>query len=146
MQITTFSDYSLRVLMYLAIAGDRRSSAREIAEKYEISSHHVAKVSQWLVHQGHISATRGKGGGLKLAREATEIKIGDVIRKAERGSALVECMRQGGGCAINGPCGLTGILAEAQEAFFKCLDQYNLKDTITNQTKIAALLKIAAAG
>jgi Rrf2 family nitric oxide-sensitive transcriptional repressor len=132
--------------MFLALAEDQRFSAREISLRFNISTHHVAKISQWLVHQGHIGATRGKGGGLMLARKAEDINIGAVIREAEKGSGLVECMRNDSACAIDGPCGLTGILAEAQEAFFSCLDQYTLQDTIASRTKLMRLLDLSQTG
>lgn len=146
MQITTFSDYCLRILIALAINDGKQISARNISERYGISTHHVAKASQWLVHQGHITATRGKGGGLKLARHPDNIKIGNVIGKAERGTGLVECMRGGGNCTIDGPCGLTGILAEAQAAFFDTLNQYSLSDAIRKKTRLAKLLQFPGAG
>jgi len=114
MQITTFSDYCLRISIFLAVSDGRKTTAGEIAERYNISTHHVAKASQWLVREGHVSAMRG---GLRLARNPGEIRIGSVIRKAEAGTGLVECMRgTEAGCAIATACGLSSILDEARDA------------------------------
>ena len=143
MKITTFSDCALKILIFLAVNDDEVAPAREIATRYAISFHHVAKVAQWLVHQGHVSATRGKGGGLKLARAPQDIKIGDVIRQAEAGTGLVECMRKRGKfCAIEASCGLASILDEARNAFFDTLDRYSLADATVERGAIAHLLSL----
>jgi len=143
MKITNFSDYALRILIYLAVNDGELASAREIAIKYKISSHHVAKASKWLTRQGYVAATRGKGGGMKLAVAPETITIGKVIRQAEAGSGLVECMRKSGRfCAIEGACGLVAILNEARDTFFNTLDQYSLADATINRNSIARLLSL----
>jgi len=144
MQITTFSDYCLRILIFLAVNDGRRASAREIAEHYDISVHHVAKAAKWLAREGHVKAVKGKGGGLTLAADPADIKVGQVMRSAEEGTGLVECMRENGNCAIHGACGLAGMLNEARDAFFKTLDRYSLADAIGNKPGIAYLLKLNA--
>jgi Rrf2 family nitric oxide-sensitive transcriptional repressor len=142
MQITTFSDYCLRILIFLAVSDGRRVSAREIAEHYGISVHHIAKAAKWLTREGYLAATKGKGGGLTLARTPEQIKIGPVIREAEEGSGLVECMRPNGKCAIEGACGLASILCEARNAFFETLDRHSLADATVNRRGIARLLQM----
>jgi len=143
MKITTFSDCTLRILIYLAVNDDGLASARLIAERYDISVHQVAKAAQWLVREGYVVGTRGKGGGLKLAVLPQEIMIGDVIRRAEAGSGMVECMRKRGKyCAIEGSCGLAGILDEARDAFFATLDRYSLADATANHSAIARDLNL----
>lgn len=145
MQITAFTDYSLRVLIFLAIADGRQVSSREIAESYGISVHHIAKVCKWLVREGYAAASRGKGGGLRLAHAPEHIKIGEVVRRAESGTGLVECMREKGpACAIEGACGLISILNEANGAFFETLDRYSLADATANKRGIARLLRQVA--
>lgn len=144
MKITTFSDCTLRILIFLAVSDDGLSSSREIATRYDISFHHVAKAAQWLVRQGYVSATRGKGGGLKLAEAPENIMIGDVIRRAEASTGLVECMRKRGKyCAIEGSCGLAAILDRARDAFFATLDQYSLADATTDRSGLAQLLRLS---
>ena len=141
MKITTFSDCALRILIFLAVNDDEVTSAREIATRYAISFHHVAKAAQWLVRHGYVSATRGKGGGLKLASAPEDISIGDVIRRAEAGTGLVECMREKGRyCVIESSCGLAAILGEAHGAFFDTLDRYSLADATAKRGAIAHLL------
>lgn len=144
MQITTFSDYCLRILIFLAVCDGRRVSAREIAEHYGISVHHIAKAGKWLVRQGHIAGAKGKGGGLTLARKPEDINIGTVIRQAEEDTGLVECMRENGQCAIHGACGLAPILNEAQIAFYEVLDHYSIADATAKKRGIAQLLKITS--
>ncbi len=146
MQITTFSDYCLRILIYLAVADGEKAPARQIAERYGISTHHVAKASQWLARQGYVAASRGKGGGLRLALKPEDIRIGEVIRQAEAGTGLVECMRKNGRCAIAGPCGLEGILHEGREAFFGALDRRTLADAVFRKRDIARRLHGASLG
>jgi Rrf2 family transcriptional regulator, nitric oxide-sensitive transcriptional repressor len=143
MKITNFSDYALRILIYLAVNDGELASAREVATNYNISSHHVAKASKWLVRHGYVAATRGKGGGMKLALSPEVISIGKIIREAEANTGLVECMREEGKyCAIESACGLAAILYEARDAFFKTLDSYSLADATTNRNSIAHLLKL----
>ncbi|TQV77825.1 Rrf2 family transcriptional regulator [Denitrobaculum tricleocarpae] len=142
MQLTAFTDYSLRALIYLAVSDGRQVSSREIAESYGISVHHVAKVCKWLVNEGYATATRGKGGGLRLAIAPEKIKIGEVVRRAERGTGLVECMRgRDGSCAIESACGLIAVLNDAHRAFFETLDRYSLADATANKRGIAKLLR-----
>lgn len=146
MQITSFSDYTLRVLMFLAVSRDRTVTAREIAETYDLSFDHIAKVSQFLARHGYVTATRGRGGGMTLAQSPDEISIGAVLRLSESGSGLVECMREGDvHCILAGICGLTPILSEANEAFFISLDSKTLADALPNQNKIRRCLKLPAA-
>ena len=143
MKITTFSDCALRVLIFLTANDGGQATSREIATRYDISFHHVAKAAQWLVRQGYVSATRGKGGGLKLAGAPEDIVIGEVIRLAEAGTGLVECMRKKGKyCAIESSCGLAAILDEARDAFFDTLDRYSLADATANRGAIAHLLSL----
>ncbi len=143
MKITNFSDCTLRILIYLAVNNGKRASAREIATRYQISIHHVAKAAQWLVREGYVLAKRGKGGGLKLAKTPEDILIGQVIRAAEADIGIVECMRKKGKfCAIEGPCGLAVILDDARDAFYDALDRHSLADATTSRGAIAHMLSL----
>ena len=129
MQMSSFSDYALRILLYLLVAGDRQVTSREIAERYGISFDHIAKAAQLLSREGYIASTRGRGGGLRLAKAPKDISIGAVLRITEAGSGLVECMRPGPTrCVIAKICGLAPILADANEAFYQSLDKKTLAD------------------
>ena len=144
MNITTFSDYTLRVLIYLAVHTSNahaKASAQTIAASYGISFHHIAKAAQWLAREGYVHAERGRSGGLRLAREPALINIGEVLQRAEQGSALVNCMKSDGGtCAITPACGLKHALAEAQGAFYKTLSGYTLADIAAQKSNLVNLL------
>lgn len=146
MQINGFSDYTLRTLIYLAVSDGANVTAQEIAERFDISFHHIAKVAQWLARNGYVSASRGRGGGMKLAVPPEEISIGAVIRATEKGSAIVECMKPGPvACKISPACFLAPAIAEAQEAFFNSLDQKTLADVSGNRAHLQQVLNISSA-
>jgi Rrf2 family transcriptional regulator, nitric oxide-sensitive transcriptional repressor len=128
MQLTKFSDYALRVLMYAHAAGDRRVTIEEMAASYRISRAHLMKVVNALTRAGYLTAVRGRSGGLMLARPAETIRLGEVIRSTEPDFALVECFATGNRCVITGCCRLPGVLSEALAAFLETLDQHTLAD------------------
>ena len=146
MRLTTFSDYGLRVLIYLAVHGDRLATIAEIAGAYGISSNHLMKVVHHLAQQGHIETVRGKGGGMRLAREPAQINIGTVIRQSEGNVAFVECFDAArSDCRIAPACRLKNVLGEALAAFLGTLDRYTLADLVDNRQRIAKLLPLADA-
>jgi Rrf2 family transcriptional regulator, nitric oxide-sensitive transcriptional repressor len=126
MQLTKFSDYALRVLMYAHAAGDRRVTIEEMAGAYDISRAHLMKVVNALTRAGYLTAVRGRSGGLTLARPANEIGLGDVVRATEPDFALVECFSTGNQCVITQCCRLPGVLNEALRAFLAVLDRQTL--------------------
>jgi Rrf2 family transcriptional regulator, nitric oxide-sensitive transcriptional repressor len=126
MQLTKFSDYALRVLMYAHAAGDRRVTIEEMAASYGISRAHLMKVVNALARQGYLTAVRGRAGGLTLARPADEIRLGEVIRSTEPDFALVECFATGNQCLIAGCCRLPRALSQALDAFLDALDRHTL--------------------
>ena len=142
MQLTRLTDYSLRVLMYLAARPDRQGQIEEIATAYNISRGHLMKVVRELAHNGFVDTARGRNGGLQLARPASEIGLGDVVRKTEHNLALVECFGHDPACVIEPACGLHGVLATALEEFFVVLDQYVLSDLVSRPRRMAQLLQI----
>ena len=144
MHISQFSDYSLRILIFLA-SSDKDASAKKIAQSYGISFHHVAKAAQFLTREGYVSATRGRSGGMRLAQAPSQISVGEVIRKSEAGNvALVECMKPDGRrCAIVPICRLAGALRKAQEAFFGTLDDITLADVASNRNALRSFLSAA---
>ena len=142
MQLTKFSDFALRILIHLAVAGETRCSTREIAEQQGLSFNHLAKITQWLAAEGYVDSTRGRGGGMTLARPPSEISIGELLRKSERGSPLVECLRpDGGSCALTPACGLLPMLSKAQEQFFQVLDSQTLEDVVAGHRGMARLVR-----
>lgn len=146
MTVTSFTDYSLRALIYLAIQKKELSTIKEIAESYNISRNHLMKVVQELSHRGYVKAIRGKNGGVKLNREPQDINIGTLVRELEQGSALVECFGDNNQCVITPACQLKRLLGEALEGFFVTLETYSLADLIRPKEKdeLTKILKITA--
>jgi len=145
MQLTRFTDYGLRMLIHLAVEPERRAPIQEIADAYGISKAHLTKVAWDLGALGYIEPTRGRRGGLKLARPPAEIRLGTLVRDTEKNVALVECMQPDGNCIIQPACGLQFALQEALEAFFAVLDEYTLADAVgRKRAKLAGLLQIVS--
>ncbi|MCB8888305.1 Rrf2 family transcriptional regulator [Vreelandella malpeensis] len=146
MQLTRFTDYSIRVLIYLAVKQEARSTIGEIAEAFDISRNHLMKVVHELSRKGYVTAMRGKNGGLVLARAPDTIGLGALVRDTEQDLGLVECFQQGNGCAITPACRLRPILGEALAAFLAVLDRYTLADVLDGHVpELAGLLRIPAA-
>ena len=136
MQVTRFSDYSLRVLIYLAADPDRMATIEDISRGYDISKAHLMKVVHQLGLRGYLETVRGRGGGLRLARRPEEIRIGDVVRSTEENMALVECFDPASSeCVIQSVCRLRPVLNEALAAFLDVLDRYTLADLVARRRK-----------
>jgi Rrf2 family nitric oxide-sensitive transcriptional repressor len=140
MQLDKFTDYALRMLVALAVRAPDRWTASGIAQTYGISEHHMAKIASQLAREGFVISERGRGGGLRLSRDPTQINIGAVVRALKSDSAVVACFGSDQSCKIMPACGLRTPLQQAQEAFFAVLDQYTLADVTTSRTGLAALL------
>ncbi len=130
MRLSSFSDYSLRLLMYLGVRSERLVTVGEVAAAYGISVNHLTKVAHHLGRLGYVETVRGKGGGLRLGKAAEAIRLSDVIRATEVDWALVECFASGSQCQIHGACRLPPILDEALAAMFAVLDRYTLADLL----------------
>ena len=141
MRLTRYTDYALRTLIYVGLHEPRQSSIAEIARAYGISESHLTKVVHQLGRLEFICTTRGRGGGLRLAKHPAEIVVGTVVRQTEEDLALVECFASGA-CVITAPCRLRRALGEALAAFFAVLDRYTLADLLggNDGIEIAALL------
>lgn len=137
MQLTRHTDYALRVLMYLGVDDKRLISVAEIAECYSISRNHLVKVVQGLTEHGFVITTRGKNGGMRLARKTNEISIGDVIRRMENRFDIVECFdNTADRCVISGACKLKGILHRALNSFLQELDGVSLADVLDPDVRL----------
>jgi Rrf2 family nitric oxide-sensitive transcriptional repressor len=135
MHMNDQTDYSLRVLLYLACRDkDQLANIQEIARTYSISENHLMKVVHKLAKKGYIETIRGHGGGLRLAKAPADINLGEVIRQTEENFYLVECFNAGTDCCIITPvCQLRTVLQEALGAFFQVLDRYTLADLTRNR-------------
>ena len=142
MKLTTFTDYSLRVLIYVATAPEGRATIAEVAQAFDISENHLVKVVHLLGREGILLNTRGRGGGLALARPAREINVGAVVRLTEGGDYPAECFTEDNHCSIAPVCRLAGVLDEALRAFYGVLDHYTLADLVHNRARLASILKI----
>lgn len=130
MQLTQYTDYSLRVMAYLAQLGSQ-STISEITDYFGVSRNHLVKVVHNLAKHGLIRSMRGKGGGIQLARPAEQINLGEIVRITEPNFDLVECFDPNGDCCIvSKQCGMKSPLIEAQRAFMAVLDRSTLADAV----------------
>lgn len=143
MRLTNYTDYSLRVLIYLAVKRNQdKTTITEITEAYQISRNHLTKVIHQLGQIGLIETTRGRGGGIVLAKEPNDIIIGEVVRETEEDFRLVECFSPDGKCVISPVCSLRHVLHEALAAYLAVLDKYTLADIVREPELYRALLEI----
>jgi len=143
MKLSTFTDYSLRLLMYLAAEPQRRATIAEVARAFSISEHHLTKVAHGLGRHGWLANVRGHGGGLALAMAPKQIVIGEVVRRTEGGDLPAACFAQDAEpCALDKACSLRGALGEALQAFYRVLDRYTLADLVRHPQMLSRLLFI----
>ncbi|HEX5687519.1 MAG TPA: Rrf2 family transcriptional regulator [Ideonella sp.] len=145
MKLTAFTDYSLRVLIYLAAQPGRRSTIAEIADAFGVKENHLTKVVHFLGKAGLLANVRGKGGGLDLALAPQDVVLGQVIRQTEGIDTPAECFGEepaAGRCCIEPVCRLRPVLHEAVEAFYAVLDRYTLADLAHNRQALANILFI----
>lgn len=143
MRLTLHADYALRVLMYAGVKGETLSTIPEIVDRFEISRGHVMKVVHRLARKGYLETSRGKGGGMRLARKPREIKVGAVLRDMEEELGVLGCLKGSAGyCRIESCCLLRRALREATEAFLQTLDRYTLDDLLEPRRKLARLLDL----
>jgi Rrf2 family transcriptional regulator, nitric oxide-sensitive transcriptional repressor len=133
MRLTSWTDYTLRVLMYCAASEGRAAPVTigEIALAHAISRSHLTKIVMDLSSQGLLETTRGRGGGLRLLKPAREIVLGDVVRSTESDFTMVECFDPGTNqCRLDTHCGLKGVLHTALQAYLRVLDGVTLADLL----------------
>lgn len=143
MKLTSYTDYTLRVLMYLALHPERLSTIQEIAHAYAISESHLTKVVHQLAKTGNVESIRGKNGGIRLARPAAEIRIGDVVRAAEGEAPIVACFEGKALCKIAEGCRLAGVLAQGFDALFASLNAHTLADLTAHPAPLTTALRPA---
>ncbi|WP_307343736.1 Rrf2 family transcriptional regulator [Caldalkalibacillus uzonensis] len=145
MRLTNYTDYSLRVLIYLATKQNGElSNIQEIADVYGISKNHLMKVIYQLGKNGFIETIRGRNGGIRLAQSPSEINIGEVVRKSGEDFNLVECFDQKNNqCIISPVCSLRHVLNKALQAYLHVLDEYTLEDIVKNKQPLFKLLHLS---
>lgn len=144
MQITRYTDYALRVLIYLAVHNDGLCTIFDIANSYGISKNHLMKIVQDLNVKGYLLAIRGKKGGIKLNRSPAEINIGKLIREVEDETRMVECFGNNNKCIITPVCQLKHIFRQALDSFYTKLEEYTLQDLVgpDHRSELAYILYI----
>lgn len=143
MELTFYTDYSLRVLIYLGVRQDHLCLISDIARDYGISRNHLVKVVHGLARGGFLSTFRGRGGGIMLARKPEDIGLGDVVRYTEGSFKPVECFRAENNCVITPACFLPAVLNEAFRNFISTLDRYTLTDLLQKRTELDHFLSSA---
>ena len=152
MNLTRYSDYSLRVLIYVGLKyagskGEERSSIQEISDAYSISRNHLVKIVHQLGQLGYLETMRGRTGGIRLGKPPEEIVIGEVVRKTEKSFDLLECFDpETDHCVITPICGLKGVFGEAMAAFLEVLDRYTLAEMLSNRQALRGLLASGRSG
>lgn len=143
MRLTTYTDYALRLLMYVALKNDGLATISEVAAAYGISKNHLMKVAYQLGLAGYVETVRGRSGGLRLAKPTKAIGLGDVVRDTEQDMALVPCFDPADKTCVIGPCcTLRSALGEASAAFLDVLDNYSLADLVKPRARLARLLAV----
>ncbi len=141
MRLTVYSDYTLRVLMFLALEPDRLATIPAIANAYGISENHLMKVVHHLARAGIVETVRGNGGGLRLAREPADIRLGEIVRASEGDAPIVPCLSdEPRTCRIASCCLLKGILVDAFDALYDSLDQHTLADLVARPRALKGML------
>ena len=145
MRLTVYTDYALRVLMYLAVKEDGLATIDEIAKSYSISRTHLMKVAHQLGVAGYIETVRGRGGGLRLAKPVEAIGLGEVVRHTEPDMAIASCFKPDDApCAIRQCCALRRALEKARDAFVDVLEGYTLGDLVRPRGRLLGMLGISA--
>jgi Rrf2 family nitric oxide-sensitive transcriptional repressor len=145
-RLTVYTDYALRLLMYLALKDSRLATISEVAASYGISKNHLMKVAHQLGVAGYIETVRGRSGGLRLAQPVESIRLGEVVRRTEPDMALVTCFAPvAAPCAVRSCCVLRIALERAGTAFTDVLDGYSLADLVQPRTRLREALAIAPA-
>ncbi|MGD9670096.1 MAG: Rrf2 family transcriptional regulator [Hyphomicrobiaceae bacterium] len=142
MRMTVLSDYSLRVLMYLAARPERLVTIQEIATAYKISENHLMKVVHGLSKSGFVETVRGRGGGMRLGMAPQEISIGAVLRSSEDDFDLVECFGENDACRLTTVCRLKRVLQKALQAYLAELDRWTLADIVRRPKLLLDALSI----
>ncbi len=145
MRLTQHTDYALRVLMYVALHEGNRVQSAAIAERYDISRHHLGKVVHGLSRRNYIRTVQGRNGGLMLAKPVTAISVGQVVRDFEPDLHLVDCFNPDNAdtCCITSACVLRHALQDAQQSFLQRLDRVSLAELVQPKNTLRTLLRIA---
>ncbi|VAW89550.1 Nitrite-sensitive transcriptional repressor NsrR [hydrothermal vent metagenome] len=139
MQLTLYTDYSFRVLLYLGVNRDRLCTIAEISKRCAATQNHLVKVVHNLGREGYIQTMRGRTGGIKLKKEPEEINLTDIIRCTEVNLNIAECLRENNKCHITDVCKIKNIFKEAQNQFIQTLDNYTVADLLKDKEQLTLI-------
>lgn len=143
MRLTRQTNYAVRIMMYCAANSDRLSRIPEIASAYGVSELFLFKILQPLVEARLVETVRGRNGGVRLGRPASEITLFDVVRVTEENFAMAECFENDAAeCPLIDSCSLNAALRKALGAFFDVLESYTIEDLVKERTDVRLLLGI----
>ena len=142
MRLTRLTDFAMRVLIHLAQRPERLCTIAEVATAYDISETHLMKITHQLGLAGWLATTRGKGGGIRLAKPPSEIRLGAVVRTMEPDFFIVECFSTGNSCMLTGTCELTGVMDGALRSFMEHLDARTLADVLPRPPGAARPIRV----
>lgn len=137
MKLSLYTDNTLKVLLYVASHPEQRCTRLEIAEYFNLSVEHLRKVIHQLNLWGYLATFSGRNGGIELAKNASEINIGEVISKTEKQMTMFDCKNQN--CRLLPSCSLNHILYQAQQSFFQELHQHTLASLLDNKKTLSLL-------
>lgn len=143
MRLTRFTDYSLRVLIYLGLRPGEWVTIRQISDAHGISRNHLMKVVSHLAQKGYLDSQRGPGGGVRLERPPLQISLADVVVDSEVDLQLAECFGPNSECVLTPACALRPVLADALQAFLATLGRYSLADLLEPRPRLATQLGIS---
>ncbi len=145
MQLTNYTDYALRTLIAVALVAPEKITVGEISRAYEISTNHLLKVVQRLAALGYVETLRGKGGGVRLARQPSQVRLGEVVRQMEPELGVVGCLRSPNeACVIAPICELKAVLTMATDRFIAVLDEHTLEDVVRPHSQLLQLLHLGS--
>ncbi|MEL6734314.1 MAG: iron-responsive transcriptional regulator RirA [Pseudomonadota bacterium] len=146
MRLTKHTNYAIRMLMYCASNTEKLSRVSDIAKFYNLPEPFLLKILQSLTKAGYVKSVRGRKGGIRLAKPAQYIGLGEVVRRVEDNFELAECFQAGEAeCPLITSCGLSSSLRSALDAFFAVLDEYTIDDLANNQRNLNVLVQLEAA-
>lgn len=141
MQLTLFTDYSLRLLMYLGLKPDEVVPIVEVSDAFGVSRHYMLKVMNELVQLGYIEAVRGRNGGVRLLQRPEDVRLGKLVHQTEPSGGVLECIEdRDADCPIVAACRLRRVLAEAQSEFYRVIDRYTLADLLVQPAALGRRL------
>lgn len=133
MQLNKFTDYALRILMYISKPRDTPYTIAELATNLQVSQNHLVKIVHFMSKRDWITTIRGKGGGLYLNTQTLELRLSEIVRILQGNQPIIDC--QNPPCVLLSSCDLKGILNQAREQFYQSLDQYTLGAVLGEQAQ-----------